>query len=68
MFLFDHTQVADGLVKESLDRFVHGVRGPQIVHFSQVCSVVNATSTRVRALTSENCDDSHAWSFSIFVS
>ena len=27
MFLFDHTQVADGLVQESLDRFVYGVEG-----------------------------------------
>ena len=27
MFLFDHTQVADGLVQESLDRFVYSVGG-----------------------------------------
>ena len=38
MFLFDHTQVADGLVQESLDRFLYSVGGgPQIAHFFRRC-------------------------------
>ena len=38
MFLLDHTRVVDGLVQESLDRFVYIVGGwPQIEHFFRRC-------------------------------